>query len=96
MSDALQERVDALEQSVGQLVETMGSQIDTFEKLAAKVSRIETRVAEIGMIDPQGKADVMRIVELECDLMRAQLVAIQDKVEALKPANGPWFGRGRR
>ncbi len=100
MSDAndatLEERYAALKQSIVQLVETMTSQIDTFEKLAGKVSRIEARVAEIGMCEPQGKADVERIVGLECDLMRAQLHDMQVQVNALKPEKRGWFGRGRR
>ena len=97
MSEALEERTSAIEQSIGQLVETMTSQIDTFEKLAAKVSRIEVRVAEIGMIDPQGKADVERLVGLECDRMRAQLSEMNARLESLDPPKKRgWFARGRR
>lgn len=85
------ERIAALETSLGQLVETLGGQIDTFEKLAAKVSRIETRVAEIGMTDPQGKADVERIVGLECDQMRVEIRAMSDRIQEIPQRR--WFGR---
>jgi hypothetical protein len=91
---AIDDRVAAFEKTVGQLVETMTSQIDIFKKLAAKVSRIEARVCEIGMCEPQGKADVERIVGLECDLMRAELREMSDRIQEIPKRR--WFGRGKR